>query len=223
MGLWHVLLPALGGYLFLATWNRTKYQTHRDSGYQLFFNSMACGLLLFAVARFLVVSTEGRIPDGIKDWWANLLPFDHSGSLAGVAVIAVAVPKLLNRWHTENNAAYDAARRNGNRIEVLLHDSIGHHQLVEVSMRSGKSYVGYVQASGVGTHGEGDVSLIPVWSGYRDVKTKELCITTDYVPVLLASNGDPEKFLVVVPMDEIVSARTFSPEIYKRFQTTTDP
>ncbi len=222
MGLWQLMLPALGGYFFLISWNRTKYRIYRKSGYQLFFEAVAFGLILFVVARVFVVAIEGWVPGEIEGIWSRLLPFDYSGTLAIVAATAVAVPKLLNRWYTEDEGAYDAAKHSGDCIELLLQDSIAKPRLVEVSMRSGKSYMGFVNDSSIGIPDEADVTLVPVWSGYRDVKTKELRITADYRHVLMDGNHNihGKHFIVVVPMSEIISACPFDPKIYNQLRST---
>lgn len=79
--------------------------------------------------------------------------------------------------------------------------------------------------SGIASHGESDIALIPVASGYRKEDTHELEITTNYAPVLwefLEKHGASglvyEDFRVVIPMSEIVSARIFDPDVYELFQ-----
>ena len=91
-------------------------------------------------------------------------------------------------------------------------------KLIEISLKSRKSYIGVALESG------SDVALIPVASGYRDESTYELHITTNYAPVFYEflegeeSSLVDEDFRVVIPMPEIVAARIFDPEVYERFQ-----
>lgn len=53
MNLGLLLLPVLGGYLFLTRAYSTRYDTIRDSGCPLFFRSAATGLVL-GIAAFLL-------------------------------------------------------------------------------------------------------------------------------------------------------------------------
>ena len=64
-------------------------------------------------------------------------------------------------------------------------------------------------------------------SGYRDKDTLKLKITEDYLSVAIAmvdaynldSLLDPlERFRVNIPMNQVVSAKPFDPEIYHKFQ-----
>ena len=91
--------------------------------------------------------------------------------------------------------------------------------LVELSLRSGKSYIGFALQSGIAISGESDISMIPMASGYRNKDTQEPEITTHYAPVIEGSELDYTDFQVIIPKSEIVSARLFDPELYQRFQS----
>lgn len=115
------------------------------------------------------------------------------------------------------------AMEEGNLIELLIRASINHQDLIELSLSSGKSYIGFALKGGITGQREADVALIPVASGYRDKDTRELKITTDYRSVVQeycenTSNLEHKDFRIVVPMREIISARIFHPKVYKRFQ-----
>lgn len=94
--------------------------------------------------------------------------------------------------------------------------------LIELSLRSGKSYIGFAEESGItAPNRESDVAIIPLASGYRDEKTRELELTTDYASVIeKARSGDlshleEQDLRVVFPKGEIVSARLFDIEVYR--------
>ena len=102
---------------------------------------------------------------------------------------------------------------------------------VELSLRSGKSYVGMVLNSGITTGGESDVSLIPTASGYRNEGTRELVFTTFYGAVFddwLSSRSSAmdyrtaeeiaDYFTIVIPKSEIVSVRLFDMKMYGLFE-----
>lgn len=118
------------------------------------------------------------------------------------------------------------ARESGDLIELLISESIEEQKVVEISLRSGKSYIGFALESGITRQGESDIALIPIASGYRNKDTQELEITNDYARVILESLDDPspspslvyKDFQIVIPMSEIVSARIFYFEVYQQFQ-----
>ncbi len=118
------------------------------------------------------------------------------------------------------------ARESGDLIELLISESIEEQKVVEISLRSGKSYIGFALESGITRQGESDIALIPIASGYRNKDTQELEITNDYARVILESLDDPspspslvyKDFQIVIPMSEIVSARIFHFEVYQQFQ-----
>ena len=76
---------------------------------------------------------------------------------------------------------------------------------------------------------ESDIAIIPALSGYRSHDTHELEITTDYAPVILdfVKRGqvleDLKDFRIVFPLAEVVSARLFDGDVYRRFQQDPDP
>ena len=113
--------------------------------------------------------------------------------------------------------------KKGYRLDLLLAQSVKEQKFVELSLRSRKSYIGLILGSKITRHGEPDISLIPLVSGYRDKDTLELEITTNYAPALKKSLEDVfglqhEDFQIVIPRDEVISARTFYPETYNLFQ-----
>ena len=118
------------------------------------------------------------------------------------------------------------ARESGDLIELLISESIQEQKVVEISLRSGKSYIGFALESGITRQGESDIALIPIANGYRNKDTQELEITNDYARVILESLDDPspgpslvyKDFQIVIPMSEIVSARIFYFEVYQQFQ-----
>ena len=105
-------------------------------------------------------------------------------------------------------------------------ESIQEQKLIEVSLRTGKSYIGFARESGMTRRGEADIALIPVASGYRRKDTQELEITNHYAPVIQklltcesSSESDLvyEDFQIVIPLCEVVSARIFYFEVFEEF------
>ncbi len=147
------------------------------------------------------------------------MPAEDSVTLVFTVLLAVVSLVLVNRVYEEIGAARKVAEQNGDFIELLIDQAIVQGQSVELSLHSGKSYVGYALKSRLATQSDVDIELVPVASGYRKSETRELNITTHYSSIILESDiKDFIDFRVVVPMSEIASARLFDREVYERFQ-----
>ena len=253
MNLGLLLLPVLGGYLFLTRTYFTRYNAIRDSGYHLFFRSAAAGFLLGMVAHLLLFFLDECFPP-IRKSWKPHLPSEYDDTAILSLALGFVLPFLFNLlgllgrafdrrglalgfvlpflFNDREKAAQQAARRRGGFIELLIADSRTRGKLVEFSLRSGKSYIGFTSGfsieGGIVRRDESDVALIPMASGYRDNDTKELKITTYYAPVIQEwlEENEPDSsgndFEIVFPISEIVSARIFLPEALPLFRQT-DP
>ena len=223
MGLGLLLIPTLGGYWFLANLYLTRYSMLRDSGYHVLFKSAIAGCVLVVVARLIVVSLLNPYLPYVGEVWKSYVPFDYSGTVALSLLLGPLLPIVINRLYGAEKAAQRTAISNGDLIELLISESIEREEFVELSLRSGKSYIGVALVSGIASHGESDIALIPIASGYRKEDTHELQITTNYAPVfekfiIESSDLVYEDFRIVIPMSEIVSARIFDPDLYESFQ-----
>ena len=97
--------------------------------------------------------------------------------------------------------------------------------MIEVSLHSRKSYIGYAMESVTGVNDKADLVLFPISSGFRNRDTQDLTITLDYTKTIwdyIETGERPDlgdsDFRIVIPISEIVSARVFIREVYDRFQ-----
>ena len=72
MGLGLLLVPALAGYLFLNWFNATRYSLPRETGYHVVFQSAIAGVVLFVIARLLVVLANAVTP-AIAECWNTIV------------------------------------------------------------------------------------------------------------------------------------------------------
>ena len=230
-----LLIPVLGGYWLLSRTKSTRYWTYRQSGYHLFFHAAMRGALLliasWAIARILSVKFPG-LP-----WEASTyIPIDYATVLLVTLGLAWTVPLIAN-WICYRKKSHDyfakkAAREDGNLVDWTIQDALNARVLIEVTTKSGKSYIGMPQSISPPTRRENDLVLFPLLSGYRKPDTRELKITTDYRSVLkkwrLEKLGLSEErkelshltsrdFLVALPYWEVASARRFDLKLYESF------
>ena len=228
MALGWLLIPALGGYWFLTHCYWTRYTAERAAGYHLFFQAASAGGVLVVIAYVLTSLGAFLCPQG-SALWTSFVPFGYSGTAIGSAVLGIALPLIVNYAYGEEKAAKQAATQNGDLIELLLAESMERQIYVELSLKSGKSYIGFALNTGLGVNSESDIAIIPALSGYRSHDTHELEITTNYAPVLLEflERGqrleDLRDFRIIVPLSEVVSARLFDEDVHRRFQAVRDP
>ena len=127
--------------------------------------------------------------------------------------------------------AKKAAKKYANLIDWLIEDALGTTSLLEITTKSGKSYVGFPQRSDLSFGDSSEVALIPVLSGYRKTGTLKLEFTTDYWEAYMESWNQesslshltPDDFLLVLPRREIISARRFDPQAYEFFNRFPNP
>lgn len=227
MALSILFFPILVGYWFLRHFNGTKYDIYRSSGYHVLFTSAIAGSLLLAVAYCVSVFSLliflfifPHFGENVVNLWKSYVPFNYSGTIVLSAIIGFVSPYLLNKRYNEDEMARKTAKEKGNLKELLLRESIDRKAMVELSLQSGKVYIGFVSEIGIddGT----DVALIPVVSGYRKEETRELKITTEYTFVRNVFSLDDDVFQIVFKMSEIVTARIFDPDVYELFKTLKD-
>ena len=226
MGLGLLLVPALAGYLFLSWFNATRYSLPRETGYHVVFRSALAGVFLFFIARLFVVLVNAVAPV-IGSSWKPIIPLDYSGTAAITLILAAALPPIINRLPQFDRfqAQREAAMEAGDQISLIIDQAILQSRFVEVSLASGKSYVGSPIQGTFGHRDDGDVAIIPVASGYRHNKTQALVMTTNYAPTINRLSGhEMENLKVAFPMRDIVSARLFDRALYVSFLgTQSDP
>lgn len=224
------LLPVLGGYWILTNLVPTRTEALRQSGYHVAFRSAVAGLLLLVPAYLLVLVFEGvsswpegrGLPDTFK------VDFELVAMMS--ALLGFLGPYALNGFFDKGKAEDRVAGKYGDLVELLIAEAIRRSLLIEVSLRTGKSYIGFAIGNTISRWPESDLALLPISSGYRHKDTQELVITTNYAPVMSEHIKDvlesPEfpavdfrDFRVVIPRSEIVSARLFNPGLHQKFQS----
>ncbi len=147
----------------------------------------------------------------------------NSAPFIGSALSGLVLPLAGNIFYDREKSAAHIAQKNGYRLDLLLAQSVKEQEFIELSLKSRKSYIGLILGSEITRHGEPDIALIPLASGYRDKDTLELEITTNYTPAVKKSLEDVsglqhEDFQIVISRNEVVSARIFHPDVPGIFQ-----
>jgi hypothetical protein len=221
-----LLLPLLGGYLFLTHWNYTRFNTKRHSGERLIFHSAAAGVFLLILSFLVVQLIIDDRPD-LYSAWRERVPFAYTGTSFGAFLLGAFAWWPLNKLFFPLAVAQRRVIAEwGDYLEELLERALRETYQVALTTRNGKVYVGLVLTNVDPAYDRRYIRLLPLSSGYRDKDTQTVNFTTDYSRVyaeMLESESllDDERaseFEIVLPVSEIVSANLFNPDAYVRFE-----
>jgi hypothetical protein len=182
-----LLLPLLGGFLFISLWNRTKYSASRSDGQRLLLESALWGIaLLFSSyfsSRFILFAWPGSLA-----FWRALVSMSGLGTPVGSLILGIFLPLFLNIFWKEEQENARSYRAFSDYLGLLFFQGQDYANPVMVTLRNGKVYIGIVQGCNTpGMHDRGgSIYIQPVISGYRESDTHKLILTTDYTAALEA-------------------------------------
>jgi len=120
-----LLLPLLGGYLFLITFNFTKYYHQRVERQRLIFNSLIFGFLLsiigFTLDYFILQNFLS-----FRNLLGKLIPIDYDGLNQSVFIFSLSYPfaLVLNFILPEKNTLGFIIKKWGDDMEKLFCNSL---------------------------------------------------------------------------------------------------
>ena len=199
------------GFWAFVMLNVARYWVIRQTGYAFLLPVLLVGTVLMYVVD-VSLTALGQVLDSERSRWIF-----HLGSTTWAAATATLVPLLANAVLGRKRSTRLAAEWRGNLTECLLEDSIDSRGLVELTLETGKSYVGFIVESGIATPKEADMSIVPIFSGHRD-EEQQLQLTTSYIGAILkVPRGDDflYRFELVLSKRQIVSARRFDVETFE--------
>jgi len=151
-----LLLPLLGGFVFVSRWNPSRFVMLRAEGYRFLFHSALAGLsLLFLSAllasalpsipsRFLI----GRICQFV-DWnWHAVAPVPYSGTAVMALILGSVLWSPLNFLALpRNHQIDDVISRKGDALEMLMRRAMGRGRPILVFMKNREVYSGYITSN----------------------------------------------------------------------------
>lgn len=244
-----ILLPLLGGYFFLITFNYTKFYHKRIEKNRLIYNALVfafvlTGLVYLADYIFFKFNTYYFEFCCIKtqpvNYYRNfvslkideIIHFSKPGFKQSLIVFLISYPLalLLNKikyFHKDFSFDY-TLNKWGNEYEKLIWNTLGESddldKLLMITTKSNKVYIGQVTKLSEpieNTH----IIILPSLSGYREKETQKLFITTDYTDVIERASLDDQtqsldkKLGVIIPILEIVLISRFDYQIFGQFNS----
>lgn len=224
-----LLLPLLGGYVFVSNWSITRYTTKRYSGQRLIFHAAIAGVFFLTIAFTTTHLLTAVYPD-LHDRWRDLVPFEYSGTSFLAFLLGAGLWLPLNHLHDETELARKAVEESNAYLELLFWDSVNLTRQISITISTGKVYIGFVTSYALTIIKDprledNYVVLLPTMSGYRRRADQKMIITNDYSQAyarLIDTNPDflmsiADEMQLVIPESQIVSANFFDPEVYEHF------
>jgi hypothetical protein len=236
------LLALLGGYYFALIWRYTAFSTRRIDGHHLYFRSALFGFISFLIALLfrleLLPAIHGykEFETAVLNYIAPVLSTAKSSQTedgrhpaeflltAAYSLVAGPFCGLLLNYLTPTRWAQIRSLGTLNRLLLQSQDE---GMPVQLTLDSGKVYIGMV-ASITDPDKEADfITVVPMYSGHRDERN-QMRLTTDYEAVYNALRAGRAKdlglpgdwlsqFALAIKADTIISATKFSLATYSMF------
>ncbi|WP_409029261.1 hypothetical protein [Gracilimonas sediminicola] len=230
-----LLIPVLGGFLFIKYFYFTRFRAIRDNGYVILFKSSIVGLSFYAIALFLlrIIEIDEEINPKITNSinWANdflvnpeLLPIIISLLLMALSVFA------LNWILDEDEMKKRVINQDDDSLEVTILKGYEEEKSLLVTLDNGKVYVGKVTDTYFRINDEiRSILLNPLASGFRESDTQKINLNTYYGYIYEQIIDNPEMFdvrisdfSVAIRYDHIVSVSPFDLKVYAQFKELDD-
>lgn len=229
-----LILPLTGGYFFIANFAFLKYKYQRLDTPRLLLNSILAGILITIIAFAIRTFIEKEHPELYASCcrMLRLIPVERTEanrylgtllfSLVGIVFFTVIINGIVKLFWGYEKIISNAVDKYGDELEQLFRDSVLKAQLVQLTLKNDKVYLGIIDRIPEPKK-TNYISLIPIYSGYRNKDTKEMTITTSYETINLLIREQAlipklSKMLVVIKQDEILTAQPHDPEIYASFK-----
>jgi len=226
-----ILIPVLGGFVFVKYSYLTSFRAVRDNGYVILFKSSVVGLTSYGLsfliwrAAILDENTNPKVPELIEILHKFLAYPELLPAILSLAFIGITLA-ICNYILDKDEMKKRVIRQDDDAFEMTLLQSYDKNSNVLITLDSRKVYVGKVTDTYFRVNDEiRSVMLNPLSSGYRDPNKFEIEFTTYYGMIykqIIENPGDYEvkisDFSVAIRYDKIVSVSPFDPKTYTKFR-----
>jgi hypothetical protein len=225
-----LLIPILGGFLFVKYSYLTRFRSIRDNGYVILFKSAVVGLFFYGVSLFFwrVAILDEKANPSIPEWihflhdflvYPELLPAIFSLFIMGF--VTTAINYALDKDEMKKRVI----RQDDDAFEVTILNAYLNEKYLLVTLDNGKVYAGKVTDTYFRVNDEiRSILIAPFFSGYRNPDDLTLKLTTFYGHIYNQIIKHPEQFdvkisdfSVAIRYDHIISVSPFDPKTYARF------
>lgn len=228
------------GYWYTSRDLSTRFKIKRSFGWDVYFlvalygsifvlqGVIATGLLwLLLLALSAADNTFHFTSERYADWQMDFMNWSFLGIQAPVVVmLAFAILFCLYRSNWAGSARLDGEGRKklykrlaqASGIEQLLYQCMEQGELAQVTLRSGRIYVGMIHTTTLEYEKTANIVLIPMLSGYRDRQTMNFRIENNYSKWYdghdITLDSEPRSamdFRKVIMLNQIESLALFDP------------
>jgi len=213
-----LLLPLLGGFLFIHLAHYFRFAAQRADGYRLLFQAAIAGVGL-SIAGRLAELLIGLTPIGapLQYYWNMFSPFPYSETSAISLLLGPPFALLVNVFIDKKKAKNMEIQGRSNFLLKLLDQAANEKRLISLTLDSRKWYVGWVAETPNLDPLEQYFKLLPFISGYRDKDALETRRTVYYEAVLKDAAFDPNEFVITLPLKDVKIAGFFNDEVYDEY------
>lgn len=219
-----LLLPLIGGFLFVHLTHYFRFAAQRADGYRLLFQAAIAGVGLSIagrIAELLIALTP--LGKWFAQYWLVFSPFPYSSTSAISLLLGPVLALLVNLFISKEKAKAKEIRSHGNFLLRLIDEAITQRRLISITLDSRKWYVGWVvESPNLDPHDQ-FFRLLPFISGYRDKDVLEARRTVYYEGVLRDTTIDRTEFVITLPLKDVKIAGFFNDEIYDEYFAEEDP
>ena len=221
---WNILvLPLLGGFLFVEYFLPTRIAVRRHHPQRLILHSAHVGVWLLLCSTLLLHLSSHLFSDEYelaRQTMQSITTIPHLGKSIGALLIGLLLPRISNWFYgkycslrdgrhstsirdTIAYARYQASRhvviRRSDPLEMFLFKAVG-KRFSMFTLASGKVYVGILLDEPNSSDPLNSIRILPWESGFRNDR-HEYRATTEYRSLY----GDVEHRLITLMMQEIAS------------------
>jgi hypothetical protein len=213
-----LLLPLIGGFLFVHLTHYFRFAAQRMDGYRLLFQAAIAGVGLSIAGRLAQLLIDS-IPMGsnLERFWNMFSPFPYSATSAISLLLGPVFAVVVNLFIDKERAQDMEIMAHGTSLLKLLHQAEKQERLISITLDSRKWYVGWVAESPNLYPQEQYFKLLPFMSGYRDKDSLETRQTVYYEAVLADNSLDRNEFVVTLPLKDVKIAGFFNDEVYDEY------
>lgn len=190
-----LLLPLLGGFVFVTFWNRTKIAAEGYQGYRLIFYSSIWGaiFLLLSLIILRIPKVGFFLKTAIAFIFGNL---STGGNDPNLTLLSFALGALawipLNAIFSRAREYERALKKFGSQLENRLFEALDKKTQVLITLKNRKVYIGYVLLlSDIFSERERlYITIWPMLSGYRDPDNLIIKVTNDYTETYQQLDGE---------------------------------
>jgi len=222
-----LILPLLGGFVFIRFFYYTRWASPKLSGQKLLIWSALCGVVLIAVSRALVLLINHVEPMIGFLWQKYFFTGEFTGTAAIAFILGCTIWIPINLFMDENHSAKWSIEKYGNELDRLISKSLGEKKQLLLTLNDSKVYVGFVLFQSEKAALEDTYfKLLPTISGYRDEVTKNIIFNTDYTAIYeklwsgdkeVNQHLNEEDFEKYFKVSSIQSASIYDPDVSALF------